>query len=142
MTDAVPELWEQISRDFNRSASTDVWIRSFLRRVKDGTATSEEASIYAGRLGTHAGSALTRALKKESLPDGKLYWNIADRTIRPLLTEVHRRVNDAAAAVLAAENKKNGIGLKPMRGPWPENRVKDLIDKIVEVYAEEEADGQ
>ena len=141
MTDAVPELWEQISRDFNRSASTDVWIRSFLRRVKDGTATSEEASIYAGRLGTHAGSALTRALKKESLPDGKLYWNIADRTIRPLLTEVHRRVNDAAA-VLAAENKRNGIGLKPMRGPWPENRVKDLIDKIVEVYAEEEADGQ
>lgn len=91
MTDAVPELWEQISRDFNRSASTDVWIRSFLRRVKDGTATSEEASVYAGRLGTHAGSALARALKKESLPDGKLYWNIADRTIRPLLTEVHRR---------------------------------------------------
>ena len=79
MTDAVPELWEQISRDFNRSASTDVWIRSFLRRVKDGTATSEEASVYAGRLGTHAGSALARALKKESLPDGKLYWNIADR---------------------------------------------------------------
>ena len=79
-----------------------------------------------------------RALKKESLPDGKLYWNIADRTIRPLLTEVHRRVNDAAAAVLAAENKRNGIGLKPMRGPWPENRVKDLIDKIVEVYAEDE----
>ena len=116
MTDAVPELWEQISRDFNRSASTDVWIRSFLRRVKDGTATSEEASVYAG----------------------KLYWNIADRTIRPLLTEVHRRVNDAAAAVLAAENKRNGIGLKPMRGPWPENRVKDLIDKIVEVYAEDE----
>lgn len=131
MTDAVPELWEQISRDFNRSASTDVWIRSFLRRVKDGTATSEEASVYAG-------SALARALKKESLPDGKLYWNIADRTIRPLLTEVHRRVNDAAAAVLAAENKRNGIGLKPMRGPWPENRVKDLIDKIVEVYAEDE----
>ena len=127
MTDAVPELWEQISRDFNRSASTDVWIRSFLRRVKDGTATSEEASVYAGRLGTHAGNALARALKKESLPDGKLYWNIADRTIRPLLTE---------------ENKRNGIGLKPMRGPWPENRVKDLIDKIVEVYAEEEADGQ
>ena len=129
MADAVPELWEQISRDFNRSASTDVWIRSFLRRVKDGTAT---------RLGTHAGSALARALKKESLPDGKLYWNIADRTIRPLLTEVHRRVNDAAAAVLAAENKRNGIGLKPMSGPWPENRVKDLIDKIVEVYAEDE----
>lgn len=83
-----------------------------------------------------------KSAKKESLPDGKLYWNIADRTIRPLLTEVHRRVNDAAAAVLAAENKRNGIGLKPMRGPWPENRVKDLIDKIVEVYAEEEADGQ
>lgn len=70
MTDAVPELWEQISRDFNRSASTDVWIRSFLRRVKDGTATSEEASIYAGRLGTHAGSALTRALKKRASRTG------------------------------------------------------------------------
>ena len=112
MTDAVPELWEQISRDFNRSASTDIWIRSFLRRVKDGTATSEEASVYAGRLGTHAGKALARALKKESLPDGKLYWNIADRTIRPLLTEVHRRVNDAAAAVLAAESRCAGHGRK------------------------------
>ena len=56
---------------------------------------------------------------------------------------IHRRkAGRAAAAVLAAENKRNGIGLKPMRGPWPENRVKDLIDKIVEVYAEEEADGQ
>ena len=52
---------------------------------------------------------------------------------------IHRRkAGRAAAAVLAAENKRNGIGLKPMRGPWPENRVKDLINKIVEVYAEDE----
>ena len=47
-------------------------------------------------------------------------------------------IEGEAAAVLAAENKRNGIGLKPMRGPWPENRVKDLINKIVEVYAEDE----
>lgn len=138
MTDAVPELYARIEREFSRSVSTDPWIRSFLRRVEDGTAGSEDASRYAGRLGIHAGNALAKGLKKESLPDGKLYWNIANRTIRPLLEEVHRRVNDAAAAVLEAENKKNGIGLKPMRGPWPENRVKDLIDKIVEVYAEDE----
>lgn len=138
MTDVVPELWEKIRRDFDRRVSTDIWIRSFLKRVQDGAAASEDAAVYAGRLGRHGADALARHLKKESLPDGKLYWNIADRTIRPLLEEIHKRVNDAAVAVLAAENRKNGIGLKPMRGPWPESRVKDLIDKIVEVYAEDE----
>ena len=138
MTDIVPELWNELQNEFYRLHNKDERIQRFLSRVEKGTAVSEDAAKYSIYIGECAAAAMKKVLALDRLPDGKLYFNIANRTVRPLLTLVYEMVNDAAMKVTMIENKKLGIGLKPIKGSFPEDRIKGFIDKLVELSMAEE----
>lgn len=131
MTDVVPELKKRIEEDFDARIAMDPIIRSFRKQLEKGTATAEDVSKYARRVGECASAALIATLKEENLPDGKMYYNIAERTIKPVFVKAHLMINEAAIAVQLAEDKKNGIGIKPIMSEFPEKRVEALINKIV-----------
>lgn len=131
--DIVPELYEKIHSDFERKVNGNKKIQDFRGKLKKRTATPKEVSLYAGELGECAAYALATNLTEEILPNGKLYWNIADRTIKPLLKEVHGMVMDAAVEVQLIEDEKAGINLKPIRPEFPESRVRDFINKLIEI---------
>lgn len=135
--DIVPELYEKIHSDFERKVNGNKKIQDFRGKLKKRTATPKEVSLYAGELGECAAYALTTNLTEEILPNGKLYWNIADRTIKPLLKEVHGMVMDAAVEVQLIEDEKTGINLKPIRSTFPEYRVNDLMEKLISILEEE-----
>lgn len=132
------KLWESIEREFRNAIEKDMMIVAFEDRLGRGAAGFGDVSEYANRLGEIAGEVLRKHLKKENLPNGKIYWNIAQKTIRPILKMVHELVNEAAAAVQKQEDKKIGISLKPIKPPFPEDRAKDLIGKIVAESMKEE----
>lgn len=136
--DIVPELYEKIHSEFLRRVEQDKRIQRILGKVSEESAVSEDAAYYALYVGEHAGDVLAEYLTEKNLPDGKLYWNIADRTIRPLMTEVHGMVNDIGVRVTESEDRKIDIGLKASPAPLPEQRLADLINKVVEVFAQEE----
>ena len=136
MTDIVPELYKAIESSFNSRMATDPLIRSFNKRLEDGKATSEDVSEYAGRVGECASAALIANLKEENLPDGKLYWNIAERTIRPIFVKAHELINDAAAKVQTIEDEKLGLHLKPIKADFPEERVHAIISRLVDAINE------
>lgn len=54
---------------------------------------------------------------------------------------VYELVNDAGMKVMEAENKKKKIGLKPIKETFPEDRIRGIIDKLVEISMDEERDG-
>lgn len=130
MTDIVPALYEKILNDFNIQVNSNAEVRAFLRKKLNGKATSEDVSLYAGALGHCASEALLKNLTPETVPDGILYWNIADRTVRPLLEEVYKRVNEAASEITQIEDEKLGINVKPQWGEFPEERIKALLDQL------------
>lgn len=135
--DIVPELYEKIHSDFERRIQKNKKIQNFQSKLKKKTATPKEVSLYAGELGDCAAYALTTNLTEENLPDGKLYWNIADQTIKPLLKEVHEMVMDAAVEVQLVEDEQNGINLKPIRPEFPEYRARDFINKLIKITEED-----
>lgn len=132
--DVAPKLWALIKSDFDRAVKADIRIQEILSKIEKETAASEDVAYYSMYLGEHAGKALTGRLKPKNLPNGILYWNIADRTIRPMLEVVHDLVNDAAVTVYEAENRKIGINLRALRTEFPEERVRDLIDTVVDMW--------
>lgn len=142
MTDIVPALWARIESDFNKRIEHDEKIQQFLSKMEKGTAVSEDTAMYAMYIGEHAGAVLKAHLDEKNLPDGKLYWNIADRTIRPMAELVYQLVNDAAVKVMESEYRAQGIGLRAQKAQFPEERLRDLIDKVVNVAAGEEDDGK
>ena len=139
--DIVPELWEKIETTFDSKVRMDPAIRAFNTKVEKGTAEGKDTFKYTQRLGEHASSTLSLYITPENMPEGKIHWNIATRTVLPLLRKVHQLVNDAAVAVQIIEDKKNGIGLKPVEIVFPEDRINDLLNKLTNLDLSEVNNG-
>lgn len=138
MNDVAPKLYSKILKDFEQRINGDGFIQSFQRKIENKTASAEQVSTYARRLGEHGSEALCKYLTEDNLPDGKLYWNIAERTIRPIAEEIHKLVNEAAVATQLIDDEKSGIGLKPKVPAFPEERFNALINKVVNMSLTEE----
>ena len=135
--DIVPVLYTSILRTFQNRIKNDKQIQTFERKLADKTATASEVSLYAADLGRIAASVLGDALDPDNLPNRQLYWNIGQRTIKPLLKEVYRLVMAAAGEQTQIEDEKIGIHLAPQEPGFPEDRVDDLITKLQQYLQED-----
>lgn len=132
MTDIAPELWEKISSEFEAALKNDKEIAGLYEKIRSGRATYEEAQIFSQRVGKLSSIALTDNITAEVLPDGKMYYNIAERTVRPALERDYELISDISAEVQASLNEAAGIGMNPVIPEMNEDRVSGLIDKLTE----------
>ena len=130
--DIVPELLERVRMDFSEMASANTRIQKFMKRIRDGTAGMDDVSLFARNLGDMLAEVLKRDIARGTLPEGRMYYNIADRIIRPMLMENFRLTNAAAKAVMEILDGQDGIRLKALGGEWPEERVDALVGAIGE----------
>lgn len=128
--DIVPDLNEQISRTKSAIMISDKKLLSSSRIITSGKGSLEDVHTYAERLGEDLSKALTSTLTVDNLPNGTLYYNIAERTIIPALEENYNLINEAAATAQKALDKKARIGLGSVNAEFPMQRVQGLIDKI------------
>lgn len=132
MEDIAPKLLESIKKDFEKEVENNSVIRKIQNKIRDGTAELEEMHDYAEHLGHSLSLAFKANITIDSLPDGRMYWNIANRTIRPMLENNYYLTNEAASEVLKIADAKDGIGLNPVKGNLPNDRIKGLMDKMCE----------
>lgn len=130
--DIVPELNERIEASFDGYVMRDRQLSQISNRIRDGTATLKDAHSYAERLGEDLSRALVNTLTPDALPNGTLYYNIAQRTIIPGLQNNYKLVNDAAEVIQKSVDQKSGIGLGVVRADFPLERINGLIDKITQ----------
>lgn len=130
--DVVPALNDEIMTSFRSRMNKDARIRRVSKRIKDGTATLQDGHTYAAATGENMSGALRAVLTPEKLPDGKLYYNIADRTIKPALRETYDAVNTTASDVQKIVDRRQKIRMASVRADFPEERIDGLIEKVVE----------
>ena len=118
--DIAPALLGRIRADFLR----------LLRNAAPSVATYPAALDYADLVGGALAEAFRLHLSADTLPDGRMYWNIADRVLRPLLEEDHALVADAAAAVQQQLNEAAGLRLLAQRVPVDEDRIDGILNKV------------
>ncbi len=129
-TDVVPVLNERIQTSFQSNVMKDRRIAQISKRIRDGTATFVDGHDYAERLGENLSRALTENLTADTLPDGKLYYNIAKRTVTPALETNYNLTNEAAAEIQKLLDAELGIGLNAVKADFPAERIQGLIDKM------------
>lgn len=140
MTDVAPELLEAVSGRLQRYMATDKTLGPLVWAIRDGKANYQTVNRYAIRLGELLSDALRREISVDKLPDGRMYYNIAERVLGPLLENNHELVADAAEAAQNAMNAAAGIGMKAVRPELNRSRVDGLIEKVssYESYADAE----
>lgn len=134
MNDIGLELQKSIETAFNERLAIDVVIKAIKLKVENGKATQRGVTMLCKRLGEIASKVLIENIKPEMMPNDKMYWNIAEKAIKPLMIQIHGIVNKVAAEVVEAERKTNGIHIKPIEPVFPEERIESLINNFVNAY--------
>lgn len=140
MEDIVPELYEKIKNEFENLISGDRQIQELLSGENE-RASFSDVSLLARRMGEYAVMSLTTYLTEEQLPDGRLYWNIMQRTIVPIMRRVYDIVNQMAGIVQKREDEPKKIGIKPIKPKFPLERIESVMNKLDNI-AEGDADDQ
>ncbi|REJ29277.1 hypothetical protein [Caldibacillus debilis] len=130
-TDIVPELLEKIEREFNTKISRNNKIQRVQQMIENGTATYKQAYEYAQEVGEALASALQKHINSEILPDGHMYFNIADRILNPTLQTNHILVATVSAEIQELLNRQAGLGLKGIQPDLNRPRIKSIIERIV-----------
>ena len=128
--DIAPDLLEAIRRDFVRNLGGSKRAAELLEAIQSGRAGYAEAGEYAEEVGRALSEAFQSNLSGDTLPDGRMYWNLADRVIRPLLEEDHALVSEAARQVQQQLNEAAGIGIKAQSVPLDQDRVDGILNRL------------
>lgn len=130
MTDVAPELLEAVRMDFTAALENDKLIAQVYRQIADSTATHKHSNAFAQRVGELLADALQANISADKLPDGRMYYNIAQRVLEPLLTDNYELAADVAAQVQELLNNAAGFGMKAIRPKLDTERVGNIINKV------------
>ena len=134
--DIAPALLSKVQKAFNQGLKS--------RGIGDIKAVKKLASEkkvrihdYATKVGDALSEAYGKAITVDVLPDGTLYYNIAEKVVKPTLEEAYTMVSDVADEVQIAQNRAIGLGLKPIRPPIEVERLAGLIDAMTSGWFED-----
>lgn len=130
MEDIAPKLLEEIEKTFKEKVKKNKKIISFLEKVKTGSADFTDCQLYSKELGQVLGNTFKEVLREDVLPDGRLYWNIAERTMLPMLNNNFDLVTNASVEVQKIIDIKDGIGLAPIKPQRNDDRIKGILDNV------------
>lgn len=130
-TDIVPELMEKIQREFNHKISRNKKIQRIQEMIENGTATYEQAYEFAQEVGEALAQAFETNISSEMLPDGHMYFNIADRILNSTLETNHVLVANVSVEIQEILNRQARLGLKGIKPELNRHRIKSIIERIV-----------
>lgn len=130
VVDIVPELLTNIQNDFNSRFNKSTKLNKIRKLIDDGNATYEDANEYAVEVGRLLAQSYKKYIKSDTLPDGKMYYNIAERILNPTLGNNHTLISKISADVQTSLNASYGIGIKGVEAPLQQNRINGIIERV------------
>ena len=128
--DVVPGLLKRIQEDFQKQYKADKVVNEILFKQRSKMATYKEANEFSIRVGEMLANSFSKFLTPDSLPDGRMYYNIATRILEPTLHTNYSLITDVCKAAQTKINKDAGIGLKVIKPAFNKDRLKGLEDKV------------
>lgn len=128
MADIGAELLEKIRAEFQKTCKSDKYIQSVLKKIEGSTAKMEEVALLSKQLGLRASQAIGAYVNAGALPDGKMYYNIADTILSGVLKDNYDIINSAAAECQKALDSQAGINIRPQQAEFPAERVQAVAN--------------
>lgn len=129
--DIVPRLLSDITKSFDSKTKESKILKEKLVKLKNQKADHIDSNEFAQEIGEILSRVFRENITEERLPDGKIYYNIADRILNPNLKNNYDIINDYAKNVQFNLNKKAGIGLKAIDAEFNQNRVDGIVESVL-----------
>jgi hypothetical protein len=123
-------LLEAIQRDFTVTFKADKTIKAVYLAIENGTATYAQANAFAIRMGELLAKAFEDNLSSSVLPDGKMYYNIAQSVLSPTFHHNYELITGVAATIQTALNTAAGLGIKAQVPVFNQDKLDGIINRI------------
>lgn len=132
MHDILPELLKAVKEAYQVNIEQDEEVKRLLNELKSGVADYEKASDYAEHLGDALAKAFQTQITADKLPDGRMYYNIANRLVNTTFQDNYSRIVSYCKGTQESLNKAAGIGLKAQVPEFNQNRADGIIERLSE----------
>lgn len=136
LVDISPELLDRVRKKFNELMDGDGKAKSLVEKIKKG-ATYAEVNDYSIRVGDNLGKAFA-VITGEDLPSGKMYYNIAQKVVAPMLEGNYNLVSAMAQIAQKSMNDAAGIGINAIVPPVNRDKINGICQHIADAEAYEE----
>ena len=110
--DIVPELLELINNDFDEKTFKSEVLKKAVQALNDKKATYKDANEFAIEIGEILAEVLNTHITVETLPNGQMYFNIADRVLNSTMKKNFELISGYAVDVQTELNRTAGLKLK------------------------------
>lgn len=128
--DVLPELLKLVCDEFEKSYAANGIVKQVQKKLEDKSVTYADAYEYAYEIGCMLSDALTKHVTNELLPNGTMYYNIAQRLLQKTLGTNYKLVSELAAGVQKVLNRKAGLTLAALKPDIDQNKVDGLIERL------------
>lgn len=128
--DVLPELLKLVCDEFEKSYAANGIVKQVQKKLEDKSVTYADAYEYAYEVGCMLSDALTKHVTNELLPNGTMYYNIAQRLLQKTLGTNYKLVSELAAGVQKVLNRKAGLTLAALKPDIDQDKVDGLIERL------------
>lgn len=129
-------MLEKVKKTFFSKCRSDSEIQNLLKKFSGNTANLLDVENYSRLLGNMLSQTFLEIIKPESLPNQRLYYNIAKTILEPMLRDNYNYVNNVASKVQQSVDKKANIQIKPQKSAFPLERVNQIINAVSDQTAD------
>lgn len=111
-------------------------IARLITKAENGRANLNDVSELSAQLGIALSRLIAANVTPDKLPDGKLYYNIADTFLTGALKDNYDIINVAAQAVQESTDNKLGVNIEPQKAEFPAERVHTIVNAVSDETAD------
>lgn len=130
MTDIAPELIENITDLFHELIDNNERLTKLVDLVRCGKASYEDAHKIATLIGGELAKAFKLRVSSDVLPDGRMYYNIAERLINDTVGDAHGIVAAICSDIQDTMNAQAGIAIKTIEPQLNQDRLDGIIERL------------
>lgn len=124
--DIAPSLIKAVQDAVNANVRANARLTDLRDLIENGWATYKDMAEYALEYGNMVKQAMAANVSSAVLPDGKMYWNIADRLFDEVMTAEFSEISQQCEQVQTALNQAAGIGVKAQVPELDPEKIKGL----------------
>lgn len=127
--DVSQELLKAVAKDFKTNYSKSKEVARLLKKIETGKATHSDSYQFALKVSEFLNKAINGNMTGNTLPNGKLYYHIAEEVLTPLLNNNHVLATNYAKDVQTILNSKDDIPIKGRVAKINADRVEGICSE-------------
>lgn len=128
--DIAPALIKKINEQFDEEIKNNQKIKSILEKQQMGVVDYTDSFLFAKEVGLALKKSIKQNISEDTLPNGRMYYNIAQRILGPQLKKNYDLISSQCKITQTILNQKAHIGLNALVPEYNIEKTRSIINYI------------